>query len=178
MDSYLGEIRPFAGTFAPVNWMLCNGQILPIRQYTPLFALIGTTYGGDGTATFALPNFQARAAMNQGQGPGLTQRYIGEPVGSATVGLTVPEMAAHPHAFNVQVTGNAASTSPQDAVPAAVTGRGVLPTPYVDANGKADMALNPSFTTPSGNGAPHNNQSPYLAVNFIISMAGEFPSFQ
>lgn len=177
MDSYLGEIRPFAGTFAPRDWMLCNGQILPIRQYTPLFSLLGTTYGGDGTTTFALPNLQARAAMSQGQGTGLTLRTIGEQVGSATVGLTVPEMAAHSHAFNVQTNGNLPVGSPKDAIPAAVAGRGVVPTPYVDANGKADMALNPSFTTPTGESIPHNNQSPYLAVTFIISMAGQFPSF-
>src|SRR4051794_13548452 len=97
---FLAEIRIFAGNFAPSGWALCNGQIMSISQNTALFSLLGTTYGGDGRTTFALPNMQGMAPMHQGQGPGLTPRNLGEIGGSPTVSLLATEVAAHSHAYN------------------------------------------------------------------------------
>src|SRR6266496_5051174 len=104
-DPFLGEIRIFAGNFAPRGWAVCNGQLLAISQNTALFSLLGTTYGGDGRTTFGLPNLQGRAPMHQGQGPGLTPRTLGEQAGSQTVTLIANEMVSHNHAM-------VASTSP------------------------------------------------------------------
>ena len=99
-EAYVGEIRIFAGTFAPTGWALCNGQILAISQNTALFSLLGTTYGGNGTTTFALPNLQGRAPMHWGTGPGLTPRSLGEVGGAATVTLLSTQMPAHTHTMN------------------------------------------------------------------------------
>jgi microcystin-dependent protein len=173
MDPFLGEIRLFAGSFAPVNWALCNGQLLPIAQYTALFSLLGTNYGGNGTTNFALPNLQGRTPIHQGQGPGLSPRNVGDSGGQAAVTLGIAEMAIHTHAAQ----GQAASTqnAPGGAVWSGVPGRGA-PTFYGSGTPNASMA--PNLIVPTGGGGAHNNQSPYLALNYIIALQGIFPPRQ
>lgn len=170
MDPFLGEIRLFAGSFAPYQWALCNGQLLPISQYSALFSLLGTSYGGNGTTTFALPNFQGRTPIHWGQGTGLSQRTIGEADGETVVSLTLQTMAPHTHAAQ-------ASSNPTVATPAAgywswTGGRGA-PTYY--ASDVPNVAMAPTAIGPSGGGQAHNNISPYLTLNFIIALAGIFP---
>jgi microcystin-dependent protein len=167
---YVGEIRMFAGNFAPAGWMFCDGQLLPISENETLFQLIGTTYGGDGESTFALPNLQGRVPVHQGQGPGISQSYIlAETGGVETVTITVAQMPNHNHP--PQATTNPGGNSPSNAI-WAQAGVGLYhPTP---GNGDAPM-LN-TLVQPNGGSQPHDNMAPYLAVNFIISLFGIFPS--
>ena len=171
-DPFVAEIRMFGGNFAPRGWAFCNGQILSIAQNTALFSLLGTTYGGNGQTTFALPNLQDRSPMHQGQGPGLTDRVLGETSGSQTVTLLASEMPAHAHQPQAD-----ASASGQ-ASPAGATwgagGRG-RPPAYA-ANPAPAAALSPQALATIGGSQPHNNRSPYLGVSFIIALQGIFPS--
>jgi microcystin-dependent protein len=168
-DQFLGEIRMFAGNFPPYGWAYCDGAILPIAQYTALFSLMGTTYGGDGKSTFALPNLMGRAPMHAGQGPGLSQRYQGETAGSDTVALTKAQTGSHVHIM--QSVASPTSTSP--------AGNALAPTSdgspaYNVAN--QHVKMNESSVGPAGQGAPHNNLQPYLALSFIIALQGIYPS--
>jgi microcystin-dependent protein len=166
---FVGEIRMFAGTFAPVGWEFCNGQMLPISENEVLFQLIGTTYGGDGESTFALPNLQSRLPMHQGQGGGLTNRIIGETGGVESVTLTTQQIPIHNHAaVGAAVTGD--QTSANGAVPA----NSVTVTPYL--NTPPDAAFDAQAIGPTGGSQPHDNLQPYLCINFIISLFGVFPS--
>ena len=168
---FVAEIRMFAGNFAPRGNAFCNGQILPIAQNTALFSLLGTTYGGNGQTTFALPNLQSRAPMHPGQGPGLTDRVLGEQGGEESVTLLTTEMPAHTH----QASGLAAAggqTSPANATWGTVSsGRNPLPLYAASAN----TTLNPQALGVAGSSLPHENMPPFLAVNFIIAMQGVFP---
>lgn len=174
-DAYLGEIRIFAGNFAPKGWALCNGQILPLSQYTALFSILGVQYGGDGKTNFALPNLNGRVPIGQGAGPGLTPRAVGETVGSATVTLLTTEMPAHTHApmGNTQL---GSTVDPTNAVwgEFGVGGRGGI-TPVNLFNPTPDTLMSPLAVNVSGGSQPHNNMQPYLAMNFIICLDGEFP---
>jgi microcystin-dependent protein len=165
---FLGEVRMFGFNFPPRNWAYCNGQLLPISQNTALFALLGTQYGGNGLANFALPNLQASVVVGRGQGPGLTDRTSGEVGGSATVTLTTPEMPSHSHAVTV-------SDLPADRSNATGNVLGV-PSDPVYAGGPPTRSTSPVTAQPTGVGLPHNNLSPYLAVNFCIALQGIFPS--
>ncbi|MDQ1731679.1 MAG: hypothetical protein QOK10_1838 [Pseudonocardiales bacterium] len=172
-DAFLAEIRMFSGNFAPAGWALCNGQLMPIAQNSALFALIGTTYGGNGTVTFALPNLQGSVPLQPGQGQGLSPRTAGEVGGSTTVNLSSQELPVHTHRAAVRTTsGN--STRPGGAVWAtAAYGR---QTERVYASGQAPNALmSPLSSTFIGGNQPHNNMPPYLAVTFIIALQGIFP---
>jgi len=171
MDPFLGEIRMFAGTFAPNDWLFCNGQLLPISRFTALFSLLGTMYGGDGKTNFALPNLQGRAPMNFGAGPGLTQRYVGEEGGSESVTLQVNEMPAHTHLPACANTIDG-SESPEGAAWSKADG---LPGPQMYSNLAPNVAMNPLAIAPEGASQPHNSMQPYTAVNFIICMNGIFP---
>jgi microcystin-dependent protein len=165
-DPFVAEIRMFAGNFAPRGWALCNGQILPIAQNTALFSLLGTTYGGDGRNTFALPNLQGRAPMQPGQGPGLSLRDLGEQGGQEVVTLLESQMPGHNHPL--AAFGAAATTgTPAASVSLAQTAAGT--SIYGPA---ADLQ---SLGTPAGGGQPHNNMQPYLALTFIIALQGIFP---
>src|SRR5471032_1012792 len=163
-DQFVGEIRMFAGNFAPVGWAFCNGAILPISQNTALFSLLGTNYGGNGVSNFALPNLQGAFPVHAGAGPGLSQRSVGETGGSDTVTLTSAQLPAHGHGL--------------EAVSAATTGTpGNTVSLGPTSNGSAlyrapDVYLNtaPSDMGASGGSGAHNNLPPYLAVNFIIAM--------
>ena len=165
-EPFLGEIRTFGGNFAPHGWALCNGQLLSIAQYTALFSLLGTTYGGDGKTTFGLPNLQGNAPMHWGSGPGLTPREIGETGGSSTVTLTSAELPIHTHQA-------AASLSSASALSPAgnVLGDAAL---YAAPQFADTMA--PAAVGPAGGSQPHDNMQPSLGLTFIIALQGLFPS--
>lgn len=164
---YVGEIRMFGGNFAPAGWMFCEGQLLPISENETLFNLIGTTYGGDGQSTFALPDLRGRIPIHFGNG--FIQAETG---GVESVTLTVPQIAAHSHAL--LCTSNPASASaPGGSVVPAITS-GATITPYgTDA---PLVNLSPNAMTTIGGSQPHTNFQPYLCVDFIISLFGIFPS--
>lgn len=170
-DPFVAEIRIFAGNFAPTGWALCDGQLMSISQNTALFSLLGTTYGGDGKTTFALPNLQGMAALQQGQGPGLSLRDLGETGGEQSVTLLQAELPAHAHAAQGTTT-HAASTVPQGQVWAAAPNRGE--NLYSDVTAGA-VAMSPAAFAPVGGGQPHNNMPPYLGLTFIIALQGVFP---
>lgn len=166
-DPFVGEIRTFAITFVPRGWAECAGQLLPISPNTALFSLLGTTYGGDGRSTFALPDLRDRAPMGQGQGPGLSHRSLGEPVGSATETLLPSEMPNHSHAVNAL--GPANTNSPTGAAPA------VAPTVQQYQSGGATVPMADGALGPTGGGQPHNNLQPYGTVRYFIALQGIYP---
>lgn len=170
MDPFVAEIRMFPGNFAPTGWALCNGQILPISQNTALFSLLGTTYGGDGKTTFALPDLQDRAPMHPGTGPGLTPRVLGETGGVETVTLLQSELPSHTHGFTRHgATMDAEANSPFKAFPAVTKENSY-------SAGGTSVSMFPSALSSAGGSQPHNNMQPYLAVNFIIALQGIFPA--
>ncbi len=170
-DSFVAEIRIFPFNFAPKGWAFCNGQILPISQNTALFSLLGTTYGGDGKSTFALPNLQGSAPMHPGQGPGLSLHDLGETGGSETVTLLESEIPAHSHAYNVSA-ADGTERIPAGQKFAAGIG-GVVA--YVAAAGAPLTQMSPLAVGVAGGDAPHNNMMPYLTFNFCIALQGIFP---
>jgi microcystin-dependent protein len=170
-DPFLAEVRMFGGNFAPTGWALCNGQLMSISQNTALFALLGTTYGGDGRVTFGLPNLMGSAPMQQGQGPGLSFRSLGEIGGEPAVTLLTSEMAAHTHVPNAYA-GDGDQTSPGNAV-WGQTGIGRQGTPLYAPT--PNVMMNPMTTGITGGSQPHNNLPPYLCVTFIIALQGIFP---
>jgi len=163
---YVGEIRMFAGNFAPAGWMFCEGQLLPISEYETLFNLIGTTYGGDGQSTFALPDLRGRIPLHFGNG-----FTLAETGGVETITLTVNQIPSHTHPL-LGSTSGAASTDPTGNVGARVTAPAVFP--YGTDNPVSN--LSPQSVSSVGGSQPHNNFQPYLCVNFIISLFGIFPS--
>lgn len=163
---YVGEIRMFAGNFAPAGWMFCEGQLLPISENETLFQLIGTTYGGDGESTFALPDLRGRIPIHQGNG-----FILAETGGAEEITLTVNQIPAHSHPL-LGSGNNADSTQPNNNVAGVVTVVGV--TAYgTDA---PPTNLNPQAVSSVGGSQPHTNFQPYLCINFIISLFGIFPS--
>jgi microcystin-dependent protein len=174
-ENYLGEIRMFGGNFAPRNWAFCNGQLLSIAQYSALFSLIGTTYGGNGVQNFALPQLQGRVPMGQGQGPGLTNRVLGESAGSEMVTLTVPTMPHHNHIWNASTTKATGASISTSVLTADTTDQGG--TFYVSVGPNLNPGVLPPLTIGiSGGGQPHSNLMPTLCVSFIIALGGIFPS--
>jgi microcystin-dependent protein len=161
---YVGEIRMFAGNFAPAGWMFCEGQLLPISEYETLFNLIGTTYGGDGESTFALPDLRGRVPMHFGNG-----FTLAETAGVETVTLTVSQMAAHSHPLLAT-----SSVATQQNVSPNLFAEATLFSPYINAAPTAQMA--PQTVGTTGGSQPHENLQPYLCVDFIISLFGIFPS--
>lgn len=169
-NPFLGEVRMFAGNFAIAGWAMCQGQLESIDQNTSLFSLLGTTYGGDGQTTFALPDLRGRVPMHQGQGPGLSNRVIGESAGVETVSLNGNQMPAHTHSL-------VASGNPADhAAPSSSLVLSQMTGGPLYSGATANTTLGAAGLTPSGGGQPHNNMQPYLAVNFIIATTGIFPS--
>jgi microcystin-dependent protein len=167
-DPFVGEIRIFAGNFAPSGWALCNGQILPISQNTALFSLLGNAYGGNGISTFGLPDLRGRAPILFGQGPGLTDRVRGEALGAETHTLSVAEIPAHTHPL-----GASAANGTSDAVAGGVMARSPAAIPQFEAS--ADTMLAPSTVATTGDSQPHNNMQPYLTLTFIIALQGIYP---
>jgi microcystin-dependent protein len=169
-NPYVGEIRMFGGTFAPAGWASCAGQLMPISQNDILFNLIGTTYGGDGQETFGLPDLQGRAPVHAGKGPGLSQNYqLGEKSGVESVTLTTQQIPVHNHAF-LGSTDFGQGTQPQNGVFASIS-TGKL---YVSSAPGATLASNALSVV--GGSQPHDNMQPYLAITFIISLFGVFPT--
>ena len=169
-DPFVAEIRIFPFNFAPKGWAWCDGQLLPLAQNTALFSLVGTTYGGDGKSTFALPNLQGNAPMHWGQGPGLSSHDLGEIGGSDTVTLLESEMPAHSHSVLAQsvplggVTRAAGTTLSRPA-------SGNL----YSVNNPRPVQMSPTALQPAGGSQPHNNLQPYLTFYFCIALQGVFP---
>lgn len=171
-EPFIAEIRIFAGNFAPRSWAFCDGQLLPVSQNTALFSLIGTTYGGDGRTTMALPDLQGRAPMQPGRGPGLTARRLGERVGVETVTLSEAQIPSHNHTARA-VTSPAARGGPTNTRSLAESGGGDAYQSNTTAN-LVDLASQTLSTT--GGGQAHTNVQPYLVLNFIIAIQGLYPS--
>ena len=171
-DKFVAEIRIFPFNFAPVGWAFCNGQLLPISQNTALFSLLGTTYGGDGKSNFALPNMQGNTPMQQGQGPGLSLRDLGEVGGEQSVTLLQTEMPAHSHTAIAATGGGQGSPGGNAWASGLKTGPSLYSPP--GANSK-DVAMNPLALNIAGGNLPHNNMMPFLTLNFCIALQGIFP---
>jgi microcystin-dependent protein len=172
-DPFVAEIRIFAFNFAPKGWAFCNGQLLPLSQNTALFSLLGTTYGGDGKSTFALPDLEGNAPMHPGQGPGLSLHDLGEMRGAETVTLLQSEIPLHQHTLR--------AADPQDPAdlqspgPNRSLAKSVGTSAYRDPNGATLVPMAPQTLTPAGGDQPHNNMQPYLTLNFNIALQGVFP---
>ena len=176
MDPFIGEIRAVAFPFAPVNWAVCDGSLLSTRQYTALFSLLGTQYGGNGQTTFALPDLRGRAVVNAGRGPGLTAYPIGQQAGTESVTLTLPQLPAHTHAFggsfNVSTgvgslsspANNFLAVAPDFQYAEAAGGSTTMAKDFISGKGSA-----------VGGGQAHTNQQPYLALYYIIALLGVLP---
>jgi microcystin-dependent protein len=170
-NPYLGEIRLFAGNFAPKGWATCDGQLIPISQNTALFSLLGTNFGGNGTSNFALPNFQDSAPMHYDQGSGLSPHYLGEAGGALSVALSTSQSPAHTHAAQA-FTGrgaNANAAGPQVALADSQGNQVYAP------SGSAAANFDPSALGAQGGGQPHNNVMPSLGITFIIALQGVYP---
>jgi microcystin-dependent protein len=163
---FVAEIRIFGFNFPPTGWAFCDGQLLPLSQNTALFSLLGTFYGGDGKSTFALPNLQGSVPLHQGQGPGLSQRFLGEKSGSEFVTLLESEMPLHTHAAR-------GSTEDDDSTLPAGNSHGQLSVAYAPAANLQPMAA--QALAVAGGSLPHNNMMPYLTLNFCIALQGVFP---
>ena len=174
-EPFIAEIRIFAGNFAPRSWAFCNGQLLPVSQNTALFSLIGTTYGGDGRTTTALPNLEGRAPMHPGRGPGLTDRRLGQRGGVEDVTLTEAQIPNHNHTvFASNDPGGFAGGGPNSATPVSSYFVDTSSSGQFYAPGQADSPMNETDAT--GGSQAHNNMQPYLAINFIIALQGLYPS--
>lgn len=176
MENYVGEIRLFAGTFAPEGWAYCQGQLLAIEDNETLFQLLGTTYGGDGTSTFALPNLQSRVVVGQGSAPGLMPYALGTTAGTEAVVLTTNELAPHQHPFmgsGQVLTGGTPQNAPGGAYLGDQGGSSYDPTATGSALGPGAVT---GQMTPAGGGQPHPNIQPVLAVSYIIALAGAYPT--
>jgi microcystin-dependent protein len=176
MEPYIGEIKMFAGTYAPQGWFFCDGSSLPISQYNAFFALIGTNYGGDGVQTFQLPDLRGRVPIHSGNGQGKSvSRYeLGQIGGTENVTITAPQLPSHSHTINTvtlgnlpQLNGNCLAGLPVDLT----TGEGTNNW----SNAVPDSVLNPATVSPTGGNQPLNVVTPYLAVNFIIAWQGIWP---
>jgi microcystin-dependent protein len=177
-EPFLGEIRMFAGNFNPRAWALCDGQILSIAQNQALFSLLGTTYGGDGRTTFALPDLRGRLPQHWGNGQGLSNYALGQKTGTETVTLTAAQIPAHTHMLTPGCNNAVANTDSQTAVgtfPATQNGvEGGYPMYAAAAQGNSKMLATPTGST--GGNQPHDNRQPSLVVTFIICLQGLFPS--
>ncbi len=175
MDPYLGEIRLVGFNFAPRGWAFCTGQLLPISQNTALFALLGTTYGGDGRTTFALPKLQGNIAVGAGQGPGLSNYSLGQAGGAATVTLLQQQIPAHTHTLPVNgaAGGVAAPSAAAFLGSTGRTGKDIWVSAAVQAASPATMAS--TMAGPTGSSQPHNNLMPFVTLSYVIALTGIFP---
>ena len=180
-NPFVAEIRLFACNFAPKGWALCAGQLMAISQNTALFSLLGTTYGGNGTSNFALPNLQGMVPIQQGQGAGLSDRVLGESAGEPVVTLLVNEIPSHSHTMNATATPGTATASNGGQLAfasagASKTSAGTVANFYSSNPNKATTTLSPLAIGVRGQGLPHNNMMPYLGLNYCIALQGIFPA--
>lgn len=184
MEPFIGQLMLFAGNFAPRGWALCQGQILPIAQYQALFSILGTTYGGNGQTTFALPDLRGRAPLSSGQGPGLSGYALGQSGGRESVTLATANMPAHTHPVQLALTFAApASTAPGDtdtpgpgAVPAGASGSAIYGQGARDTTlAGAAVGGNVNLGNTGGN-QPFDSRPPYLTLNWCIALEGIFPA--
>jgi microcystin-dependent protein len=171
MQPYIGEIRMFGGSFAPFGWSFCNGSLLPISQYAALFQLIGTTYGGDGQNTFAVPDLQGRLPVHQGQGAGLSNYVIGTKAGVETVTLVVSQLPTHNHGALGSQTGSSVSNPANNT-----WGNSQITNKSFGPGTSANGTMNNASINNSGNSLPHNNLMPFQVLSFIIALQGVYPS--
>ena len=170
-DQFVAEIRIFPFNFPPTGWAFCDGQLMPISQNTALFSLLGTTYGGDGKSTFALPDMQGNAPMQPGQGQGLSLRDLGEMSGVESVTLLVSEIPVHTHAMKASIENATQGTlTPNITLASSVSG-----SLYQDNTTQNLVQMAFQALPPAGGGLPHNNMQPYLTLNFCIALQGIFP---
>jgi len=176
MDTYLGEVKMFGGNFAPRGFALCNGQLLSIQQNAALFSLLGTTFGGNGTQTFGLPDYRGRAPIHWGTGPGLTTRVIGEMSGTEGVTLIQSQMPLHNHLINASTTV-ATQVMPTNFILAQSIDSGVGGTPsnFIES-ASANTTMAPTTVAIAGGSLPHDNMQPYVVISFIIALTGVYPS--
>jgi microcystin-dependent protein len=174
-DPFIGEIRMFGGNFAPRGWATCDGQLLSIAQNTALFSILGTTYGGNGQTTFALPDLRGRRPIHQGQGPGLSPYTLGEMAGAENTTLTISNMPAHNHLVNASnTTGTQVNPGGNVLAPGVDSVSGACADFILPASINTTMA--PNMITPAGNNVPFSVLDPFLCVNFIIALEGIYPS--
>lgn len=167
-EPFVGEIMLVPYNFAPRGWAFCNGQILSIAQNTALFSLLGTTYGGNGQTTFALPDLRGRCALSAGQGPGLSNYDLGQVSGTETVTLIATQLPVHSH--NVAAVDDDATVGiPTGALPANIAAKGY-------SKGAPNTSMNPAMISGGGGNQPHDNRQPYLVLNYCIALEGIFPS--
>lgn len=182
MDPFIAEIRAFAFNFVPRGWMPCDGRLLPIAQYTALFSLLGTTYGGNGQTNFALPNLGGTAMVSQGNGPGLSPYVLGEQTGVASVTLIITEIPSHTHAADAKIdtSGNANMINTPVAgtqlTRFAVSASGPGGAAFATAPNSSPVLMHPMMVQPAGGSQPHNNLQPYLALLYGIATEGIFPA--
>ena len=169
-EPFIGEIIMFGGNFAPRGWAFCDGQLLTINSNQSLFSILGTTFGGDGRTTFGLPDLRGRAPVHEGTGPGLSSINLGQKGGAETVNLNASELPDHNH--NVQAASAAATSG--DPTGNVLAQYSVAGNVYGDPNNL--VAMNPAAVADTGTGQSHTNLQPFLAVSFIIALAGIFPS--
>ncbi|WP_431027701.1 phage tail protein [Lysinibacillus sp. LZ02] len=174
MDAYIGEIRLFAGSFAPENWAFCNGEILFIQEYSALYSIIGIRFGGDGVNTFKLPDLRGRAPMHFGNGNGLTPRAFGSQHGENTVSLNITQIPLHNHIAQGSSVSDGGVSSPENAVWGTEKGFGAI-RPYKALDESNPVTMGDSAIGFSGGSEPHNNMQPFLAMNFIICLDGDYP---
>ena len=171
-EPFIGEIRMFAGSFAPRGWAFCEGQLLAVSQNDALFSLLGTIYGGDGRTTYGLPDLRGRIPIHAGSGPGLTPRKLGAHSGTENETLTVNQLPEHTHQFSA-VTEAGTDTSPANATMAPVAAGNLYRTPF---DGLPFVGLDPSSAAATGGGQSHTNLMPALCIHFIIALVGIYPS--
>lgn len=178
-ESYIGIVSIFAGNFAPLGWAFCQGQLLQISEYTALYSVIGTTYGGDGQSTFGLPDLRGRAAISYGQGNGLSNYTLGQPAGTESTTMKSQQLPSHSHDL-ASITGNPTANSsngttdnPTNAVPAVLQNINIYNS---SGTGGMQPTTNQVNTGITGSSSPISTLSPYLAMNYVICLEGIFPS--
>ncbi|WP_299209572.1 tail fiber protein [uncultured Dokdonia sp.] len=178
MDPFLGEIKLFAGNFAPRSWAYCDGQLLAISQYSALFSILGTTYGGDGRTTFALPDLRGRAAIHPGNGPGLSTYRLGQRGGQEQIHLTISNLPSHNHTATSATTVNVGDNNNEDEPDGNFLGTGQVYSSAAAAGSKLSDSAVTTATTIGMNGGqqPYSNLQPFLGVHYIIALQGVFPS--
>jgi len=169
MDPFIGQIIFFAGNFAPRGWAFCNGQLLSVAENTALFAILGTTYGGNGQTNFALPDLRGRVPVHPGHGPGLSNYALGQQAGTETVTLGITQIPSHGHTFTPGCSSDPPnSQTPDNNVPAALDSQAY--------GSEANANMRPANSSTAGGSQAHDNLPPYTCVNFIIAVEGAFPS--